>query len=117
MYASPRWEGRGRRAGGGGVSLLSRLASHHPPTHQHPPSHLQLRNSSPPPVPPLPHASPSQVRQGIQRELQRWSRGASAGPPPSLPVLKCDTSVLDLEEDRVIWVRESELGKGVGEVP
>jgi len=59
----------------------------------------------------------TQVRQGIQRELQLWARGASPGAPPSLPVLKCDTSVLDLEEDRVIWVRESELGKGIIEVP
>jgi hypothetical protein len=28
-----------------------------------------------------------------------------------LPPLHWDTSVLDMEEDRVIWVRESDLGK------
>jgi len=59
----------------------------------------------------------SQVRISIQRELQLWARGASSGAPPVLPTLQCDTSVLDLEEDRVIWVRESELGKGILEVP
>ena len=53
------------------------------------------------------------VRRDMQRDLSLWSRGASSAAPPSLPTLKCDTSVLDLEEDRVIWVRESELGKGI----
>ena len=44
--------------------------------------------------------------------------GAEAAPaetapaaPIELPSLRWDTSVLDMEEDRVIWVRESDLGK------
>ena len=48
----------------------------------------------------------------IVQELRHWSFGKIAE-PASLPVLHIDTHVLDLEEDRVIWVRESELGKGV----
>ena len=35
--------------------------------------------------------------------------------PLTLPALRWDTSVLDVEEDRVIWVRESDLGKAVRE--
>ena len=34
-----------------------------------------------------------------------------------LPQLHWDTSVLDMEEDRVIWVRESELGKDAPAAP
>ena len=34
-----------------------------------------------------------------------------------LPQLHWDTSVLDMEEDRVIWVRESELGKDAPDAP
>jgi hypothetical protein len=48
----------------------------------------------------------------VALELAAWSRGMRAE-PPTLPTLHVDTPVLDLEEDRVIWVRESELGKGV----
>ena len=36
---------------------------------------------------------------------------------PTLPTLRWDTSVLDIEEDRVIWVRESDLGQAVREGP
>ena len=36
---------------------------------------------------------------------------------PTLPALRWDTSVLDIEEDRVIWVRESDLGQTVREEP
>jgi len=30
-----------------------------------------------------------------------------------VPALRWDTSVLDLEEDRVIYIRESDLGQAV----
>ena len=32
-------------------------------------------------------------------------------PQASLPALQWDVSMLDLEEDRVIWVRAADLGK------
>ena len=45
-----------------------------------------------------------------------WAAPKSDG-PASLPTLRWDTSVLDFEEDRVIWVRESDLGQAVREAP
>lgn len=33
------------------------------------------------------------------------------GESVTLPHLHWDTSVLDVEEDRIIWIRESDLGK------
>jgi len=33
------------------------------------------------------------------------------GEAVTLPTLHHDTSVLDVEEDRIIWIRESDLGK------
>ena len=40
---------------------------------------------------------------------------AAAAAPYAVPALRWDTSVLDIEEDRVIWVRESDLGQAVRE--
>ena len=37
--------------------------------------------------------------------------------PLPLPALQWDARVLDVEEDRVIWVRESELGKDAPAAP
>ena len=54
---------------------------------------------------------------GTEREMVRelaLAAGASPGGSwPTLPVLHHDTAVLDVEEDRVIWVRERDLGKAV----
>ena len=40
---------------------------------------------------------------------------AAAAAPFAVLALRWDTSVLDIEEDRVIWVRESDLGQAVRE--
>ena len=48
-----------------------------------------------------------------QRQLEDEVAKAAVGEAPSLPTLRWDTSVLDMEEDRVIWVRESDLGQAV----
>ena len=50
----------------------------------------------------------------LQREARRdpFRRAAIA-----LPALHWDTSVLDVDEDRVIWVRESDLGRQVQAQP
>ena len=45
-----------------------------------------------------------------------WAEPRAEG-PAALPTLRWDTSVLDFEEDRVIWVRESDLGQAVREAP
>ena len=48
-----------------------------------------------------------------QRQLEDEVAKAAVGEAPSLPTLRWDTSVLDIEEDRVIWVRETDLGQAV----
>ena len=45
--------------------------------------------------------------QAVQQMYQRLSQGELV----TLPTLHHDTSVLDVEEDRIIWIREADLGK------
>ena len=50
----------------------------------------------------------------MQHSMQHglaWPATADEPRPIEVPSLRWDTSVLDMEEDRVIWVRESDLGK------
>ena len=61
----------------------------------------------------------SQERAALEVELLRAPRGGAPDEASDLdlPQLHWDTSVLDMEEDRVIWVRESELGKDAPAAP
>ena len=45
--------------------------------------------------------------QAVRLMYTRLGRGEAV----SLPALHHDTSVLDVEEDRIIWIREADLGK------
>jgi hypothetical protein len=60
-----------------------------------------------------------QLHDELERTLAQCEAALAAGQPgdgsASLPALRWDTSVLDIEEDRVIWVRESDLGQAVRE--
>ena len=55
------------------------------------------------------------MRANLEAELA--SKAGDAACEVELPQLHWDTSVLDVEEDRVIWVRESELGKDAPATP
>ena len=62
-------------------------------------------------------ATRAQIEAELVRQASLAGRGGATGHwaeealPVELPALRWDTSVLDVEEDRVIWVRESDLGK------
>lgn len=57
-------------------------------------------------------------QRALEAEIIARATAAAAGtpvggPPPTVPALRWDTSVLDVEEDRVIYIRESDLGQAV----
>ena len=102
--------GNGRRHANGKGARVTRFADREIPTYDAAldvPSHLHV-------YAPAALALYDELdRTQRQFEAMRVNGGDHAS--ISLPALRWDTSVLDIEEDRVIWVRESDLGQAVRE--
>ena len=68
------------------------------------------------------HVNPTRSDEADAGDAGHWAVGGGAAAAASagslaVPSLRWDTSVLDVEEDRVIWVRETDLGQAVRELP